>query len=113
MFKNLSGTLFQQSFQMAGGGMTGTISTVITLPEATLILTQIPSHTLAANGGRVFASGVIRGGVGAVARGAAKGVTKLKPLGLGSTGRTTAANLTEQLAMKEAMSNPAAGQIKE
>ena len=33
----------------------------------------------------------------------------LKPLGLGSTGRTTAANLTEQLAMKEIMSNPGAG----
>lgn len=40
---------------------------------------------------------------------AAKGV--LKPLGLGSTGRTTAANLTEQLAMKEIMSNPSAGQV--
>ena len=35
----------------------------------------------------------------------------LKPLGLGSTGRTVAANLTEQLAMKEAMANPSAGQI--
>jgi hypothetical protein len=43
---------------------------------------------------------------------AAKGGTNLlKPLGLGSTGRTTAANLTEQLAMKEIMSNPSAGQI--
>ena len=42
---------------------------------------------------------------------AAEGLTKLKPLGLGSTGRSTAASLTEQLAMKEAMSNPAAGQI--
>ena len=43
---------------------------------------------------------------------AAKGSTNLlKPLGLGSTGRTTAANLTEQLAMKEIMSNPSAGQI--
>jgi filamentous hemagglutinin len=30
---------------------------------------------------------------------------------LGSTGRTTAMSLTEQLAMKEAMSNPAAGQV--
>src|SRR5690606_16112813 len=38
---------------------------------------------------------------------AAKGV--LKPLGLGSTGRTAAANLTEQLAMKEIMSNPTLG----
>ena len=35
----------------------------------------------------------------------------LKPLGRGSTGRTVANNLTEQLAMKEIMSNPAAGQI--
>ena len=33
----------------------------------------------------------------------------LKPLGLGSTGRTEAANLSEQLAMKEIMSNPYAG----
>jgi RHS repeat-associated protein len=33
----------------------------------------------------------------------------LKPLGLGSTGRTAAANLVEQLAMKEIMSNPTAG----
>jgi hypothetical protein len=44
------------------------------------------------------------------------GVTKagtktLKPLGLGSTGRTRAANLTEQLAMEEAMANPAGGKI--
>lgn len=39
--------------------------------------------------------------------GAAKGVTTaLKPLGLGSTGRSVAKNLTEQLAMKEIMSNP-------
>ena len=38
---------------------------------------------------------------------AAKGV--LKPLGLGSTGRTAAANLTEQLAMEEIMSNPTLG----
>jgi hypothetical protein len=33
----------------------------------------------------------------------------LKPLGLGSTGRTVATNLTEQLAMKEIMSNPTLG----
>jgi len=33
----------------------------------------------------------------------------LKPLGLGSTGRAIAANLTEQLAMKEIMSNPTLG----
>ena len=39
------------------------------------------------------------------------GTQALKPLGLGSTGRTAAANLTEQLAMKEAMSNPATGKV--
>src|ERR1700687_1825204 len=32
-----------------------------------------------------------------------------KPLGLGSTGRSIPGNLSEQLAMEEAMSNPAAG----
>jgi len=32
-----------------------------------------------------------------------------EPLGLGSTGRAAPANLTEQLAMEQAMSNPAAG----
>jgi RHS repeat-associated protein len=37
----------------------------------------------------------------------------LKSLGLGTTGRITAENLTEQLAMKEAMSNPALGQVIE
>ena len=47
------------------------------------------------------------GAVGKVA----KGMKVLKPLGLGSTGRTIAANLTEQLVMQEAMSNPTAGQI--
>ena len=36
---------------------------------------------------------------------------KLKPLGRGSTGRTVPANLNEQLAMKEIMSNPDAGKI--
>ena len=35
----------------------------------------------------------------------------LKPWGLGSTGRTVARNLTEQLAMKEIMSNPAMGKV--
>ena len=34
-----------------------------------------------------------------------------KPLGLGSTGRTAPADLGEQLAMEEAMSNPAAGRM--
>ncbi|WP_181042814.1 hypothetical protein [Apibacter adventoris] len=35
----------------------------------------------------------------------------LKPLGLGSTGRKVAKDLNEQLAMKEAMSNPSAGKV--
>jgi hypothetical protein len=42
---------------------------------------------------------------------AARASTSLVAKGLGSTGRTTATNLTEQLAMKAAASNPAAGQI--
>ena len=37
----------------------------------------------------------------------------LRPLGIGNTGRTIAQNLTEQLAMKEALSNPLAGEIIE
>jgi RHS repeat-associated protein len=40
---------------------------------------------------------------------AAMGV--LKPLGLGSTGRIAAANLTEQLAMEEIISNPSSGKV--
>jgi RHS repeat-associated protein len=45
-------------------------------------------------------------------RGAVKGGTVLlKPLGLGSTGRTVASNLTEQLAMKEILSNPGMGRV--
>jgi len=40
-----------------------------------------------------------------------KGNNLLRPLGLGSTGRTAATNLNEQLAMREAMSNPAAGRV--
>jgi hypothetical protein len=35
----------------------------------------------------------------------------LKPLGLGSTGRIIASNLSEQLAMEEVLSNPTAGEI--
>jgi RHS repeat-associated protein len=35
----------------------------------------------------------------------------LKALGLGSTGRTTAANLTEELAMKEIVANPILGKV--
>jgi len=45
-------------------------------------------------------------------RGAAKGTgNTLKPLGRGSTGRTTPYNLKEQLAMEEIMSNPASGKV--
>jgi len=40
---------------------------------------------------------------------AAKGGGSLIAKGLGSTGRTTAANLTEQLAMKEIVANPTLG----
>jgi len=35
----------------------------------------------------------------------------LKPLGLGSTGRTTAGNLVEQMAMEDVMANPNLGKI--
>lgn len=38
--------------------------------------------------------------------------TAPKPLGLGSTGRVTPANLTEQLAMEEVRSNPAGVQLR-
>ncbi len=38
-------------------------------------------------------------------------VALLKPLGLGSTGRTVAKNLVEQMAMKAIMANPTTGQI--
>jgi hypothetical protein len=45
-----------------------------------------------------------------IAEEAAKTSTRiLKPLGLGSTGRTAAANLVEQMAMKDAMANPQLG----
>jgi len=37
----------------------------------------------------------------------------LKPLGLGSTGRTVARNLTERLAMEEIVSNPSSGKVIE
>ncbi|UUV22015.1 hypothetical protein [Paenimyroides aestuarii] len=40
-----------------------------------------------------------------------RGSSFLVPLGRGTTGRTTAVNLSEQLAMKEAMSNPSAGKV--
>ena len=59
--------------------------------------------------GEVLGAAVVKvyrylSGVGRVAK-------VLKPLGLGSTGRTVANNLTEQLAMKEIMSNPTVGKI--
>jgi filamentous hemagglutinin len=38
-------------------------------------------------------------------------ITTQAPLGLGSTGRSTPANLQEQLALQQAMSNPAAGTV--
>ena len=38
-----------------------------------------------------------------------KGSSGLKPLGLGTTGRSVPKNLAEQLALKEIMSNPSAG----
>ncbi|WP_211356973.1 hypothetical protein, partial [Phaeodactylibacter luteus] len=38
-------------------------------------------------------------------------INTLKPLGKGSTGRTVANNLTEQLAMQEIMKKPMLGQI--
>ena len=47
----------------------------------------------------------------AVASTVTRGGATLTSAGLGSTGRATAANVTEQLAMKEIMSNPSAGKI--
>jgi len=48
---------------------------------------------------------------GAAAVGNGVKATNSAPLGLGSTGRTVANSLNEQLAMKEAMSDPAAGTV--
>jgi RHS repeat-associated protein len=48
-------------------------------------------------------------GVEKVAEAAETGITQLKPLGLGSTGRTAAKNIVEQLAMKDVMNNPQLG----
>ncbi len=51
------------------------------------------------------AAGYIGGGK--IATGAAEGgVQALKPLGLGSTGRTAATNLVEQMAMEDVVANP-------
>ena len=50
------------------------------------------------------------GGRGAGGRPTA-GVVQNKPLGLGSTGRTEPANLIEQLAIRQAMSNPSGGTV--
>lgn len=59
------------------------------------------------------ANGVLGGGPAPVVEGELPGLpaSAPKPVGLGSTGRTTPANLSEQLAMEEAMSNPSAGQL--
>ncbi|MGR4869676.1 filamentous hemagglutinin N-terminal domain-containing protein [Variovorax sp. LARHSF232] len=62
-----------------------------------LLTGELAPHFSPADGARL---------AGSVA-GAALGSTK--PLGLGSTGRATPINLTERLAMEEAISNPAAG----
>jgi RHS repeat-associated protein len=58
------------------------------------------------------ASGIIGRG-GAAVEGDLPGLpaSAQKPLGLGSTGRVTPANLSEQLAMEHAMSNPSAGRL--
>jgi RHS repeat-associated protein len=58
------------------------------------------------------ASGIIGEG-GAAVEGELPGLpgAAQKPLGLGSTGRTTPASVSEQLAMEEAMANPSAGEL--
>jgi hypothetical protein len=48
-----------------------------------------------------------------IAEEAAKTGSSLIAKGLGSTGRTTAANLMEQMAMKDAVANPHLGKILE
>jgi hypothetical protein len=55
-----------------------------------------------------FVSNIVRTGVKLIVK---QGAKKVPLLILGSTGRTEAVNLAEQLAMKEAISNPVAGQI--
>jgi hypothetical protein len=56
---------------------------------------------------------ILAGGLTGLLKGAgpivAKGGSQLVAQGLGSTGRTAAANLTEQLAMQEIVSNPTLG----
>jgi filamentous hemagglutinin len=64
----------------------------------------------------VSASMGVVGKAGRGSAGGAKGISDdlsvtSRPLGLGSTGRTVANNLSEQLAMKEVMSNPASGSV--
>ena len=58
-------------------------------------------------GGAKLGSWALKGITGLFAESTTE--TGLTSLGLGSTGRTAAANLTEQLAMKEIMSNPTLG----
>jgi filamentous hemagglutinin len=64
------------------------------------------------DGLRIIASmGIVAKGAGGAKGGTLQdsAATNNPPLGIGSTGRTVANNLNEQLAMKQAMSNPAAG----
>ena len=107
-----------------GGGLGGSAT------NFTLALVTGASFDEALDAGwRGFKNGAVIGGLAGVASGyvhsqkngidflngkqlAAKASANiLKPLGRGSTGRTVANNLTEQLAMKEIMNNPSAGQI--
>ena len=55
--------------------------------------------------------GATAGKTGRIIGSAGKESSGLKPLGLGATGRTVPGNLSEQLAMKEAMANPSAGRV--
>lgn len=64
------------------------------------------SESVTVSASRVGASALEKG-IGLVAAKSSGLVAR----GLGSTGRTTAANLTEQLAMKEIVSNPRIGTI--
>lgn len=57
----------------------------------------------------VFRNNSVIGGIDDVATEVSTNL--LKPLGLGSTGRTTAANLVEQMAMEDVMANPHLGKV--
>jgi filamentous hemagglutinin len=56
-------------------------------------------------------AGAVSGSGGKVLEGSGGAGANNTPLGLGSTGRTVANSLNEQLAMKEVMSDPAAGTV--